>query len=327
VPDLGVRLKRVLSVYGEAGGKDACLLLHDAGDSRALIAKLARRGRGLPARVIPLEVHHPASIGIDVLLAAMSYGACQVAVLATPKESVEYGEASAKQMGFAETIVNALGYAGTHFRWLATDDVAGLEKEIWALAPAATVSKPATYNLSAEKRTTLDFAVEHLAKLAPEPQQEIALGAGALYGQVLVDTKSCTLCMACVGACPESALLDGRDRPMLKFIERNCVQCGLCANTCPEDAIALVPRLLLAAQVKQEVVLNEAEPFNCVRCGKPFGTRQMVDNMRGKLAGHSMFSGGGAPGSKLRRLQMCADCRVIDMMDNKDEATIFDAKR
>src|SRR5206468_6213259 len=283
VPDLGARLKRLLSVYAQAGGKDACLLLHNTGDSRGLIAKLARRGRGLPARVIPLEVHHPASIGIDVLLAALAYGASQIVVLATPKESAEYGEATKKQMGFAQSIATALGYEGAHFRLLATDAVAGLEKELWALAPAVTVSKPATYNLAAEKRATLEFAIEHLARLAPEPQETIALGAGAPYGQVLVDKQTCTLCMACVGACPESALVDGRDRPMLKFIERNCVQCGLCENTCPEDAIALAPRLLLTAQAKQEVVLNEAEPFNCVRCGKPFGTRQMVDNMLGKL--------------------------------------------
>jgi len=323
VPDLGARLKRLLSVYAQAGGKDACLLLHNTGDSRGLIAKLARRGRGLPARVIPLEVHHPASIGIDVLLAALAYGASQVAVLATPKESAEYGDATKKQMGFAEAIVNALGYGGVHFRLLATDAVAGLEKELWALAPAATISKPATYNLAAEKRATLEFAIEHLAKLAPRPQETIALGAGAPYGQVLVDKQTCTLCMACVGACPESALVDGRDRPMLKFIERNCVQCGLCENTCPENAITLAPRLLLTAKAKQEVVLNEAEPFNCVRCGKPFGTRQMVDNMLGKLTGHSMFAGGGA----LKRLQMCADCRVVDMMENKEEISINELRR
>src|SRR6266849_4951479 len=198
VPDLGARLKRLLSVYAQAGGKDACLLLHNTGDSRGLIAKLARRGRGLPARVIPLEVHHPASIGIDVQLAALAYGASQVVVLATPKESAEYGEAMKKQMGFAEVIVDALGYGGAHFRLLATDAVAGLEKELWALAPAATVSKPATYNLAAEKRATLEFAIEHLAKLAPRPQEAIALGAGAPYGQVLVDKQTCTLCMACV---------------------------------------------------------------------------------------------------------------------------------
>jgi ferredoxin len=323
VPDLGARLKRALSVYAQAGGEDACLLFHNAGESRALIARLARRGPGLPARVIPLEIHHPASIGMDLLLAAIAYGASQVAVLAEPKEAAEYGAALTKQMGFAESIVAGLGYGGAHFRLLATDDHAALEKDLWALAPAATISKAATYNLSAEKRTTLDFAIDHLAKLAPKPQDAIALAAGAPFGQVVVDKQTCTLCMACVGACPESALVDGRDRPMLKFIERNCVQCGLCEATCPEDAIELVPRLLLAAQAKQEVALNEAEPFNCVRCGKPFGTRKMVENMLGKLTGHSMFPGAGS----LKRLQMCADCRVVDMMENKDEMNILDVKR
>jgi ferredoxin len=323
VPDLGARLKRVLSVYAQAGGKDACVLLHNRGESRALITKLARRGKGLPARAIPLEIHHAASVGMDVLLAALAYGAGQVVVLATPREGAEYGDAVGKQMGFADAIAHALGYGGAHFRLLATDDHAVLEKEIWALAPAASVSKPATYNLSPEKRATLDFALDHLVKQAPKPQEEIRLGAGAPYGQVLVNKETCTLCMACVGACPESALVDGRDRPMLKFIERNCVQCGLCENTCPENAITLVPRLLLGAQAKQEVMLNEAEPFNCVRCGKPFGTRQMVANMLGKLGGHSMFAGEGS----LKRLQMCGDCRVVDMMENKNEVTIQDAKK
>ena len=326
MPDLGARLKRLLSVYAQAGGKDACLLFHDA-EGRSLIAALARRGRGLPARVLPLEVHHPASVGIDALLAALAYGASQAVVLAGPKEAGEYGEALRAQMGFAEAIANGLGYGGVHFRLVATAERVALEGELWGLPPAASVSKAATFNLSSEKRATLEFAIEHLAKQAPNPQEAVALGAGAPYGQVLVDRKTCTLCMACVGACPESALVDGRDRPMLKFIERNCVQCGLCEATCPEDAITLVPRLLLTAQAKQEVTLNEAEPFNCVRCGKPFGTRQMVDNMLGKLTGHSMFSGGGAPGSKLRRLQMCADCRVVDMMENKEEINISDVKR
>lgn len=332
-PDVGARLKRLLSVYAGAGGRDACILLHNTGASRELIARVGRRaagsnagahrGRGLPARVIPLEIHHAASVGIDLLLAAVSYGASQVVVAATAHESSAYGPAVERQMRFAETVVNALGYAGRHFQWLAAQDEGALEDALWALDAAATVSKPATFNVAAEKRGTLEFALEHLAKLAPEPKQEIALAAGAPWGRVDVNTKTCTLCMACVGACPESALLDGRDRPMLKFLERNCVQCGLCAETCPEDAIALVPRLLLTERAKQEVVLNEAEPFNCVRCGKPFGTRQMVDNMLGKLTGHSMFAGGGA----LARLQMCADCRVVDMMENKREATIFDVPK
>jgi ferredoxin len=97
------------------------------------------------------------------------------------------------------------------------------------------------------------------------------------------------------------------------------VQCGLCASTCPEDAIRLVPRLLLGATAREAVTLCEAEPFNCVRCGKPYGTRQMVEAMLGRLGGHSMFAGPGA----LRRLQMCGDCRVVDMMENKSEASVL----
>jgi ferredoxin len=116
--------------------------------------------------------------------------------------------------------------------------------------------------------------------------------------------------------------MDGADYPRLKFLERNCVQCGLCEQTCPEKAITLVPRLLLTDARKKEVVLNESEPFNCISCGAVLGTRQMIDSMLGKLAGHSMFAGEG----KLKRLQMCADCRVVDMMSNKHEYSILTGK-
>src|SRR5438093_12596571 len=101
-------------------------------------------------------------------------------------------------MDFAETIANGLGYGGTHFRFLATDAHAVLEKEIWALAPAASVAKPATYNLSPEKRSTLDFAIDHLAKQAPQPQEEVKLGACAPYGQLDDDDQICTLRMPLV---------------------------------------------------------------------------------------------------------------------------------
>jgi ferredoxin len=176
--------------------------------------------------------------------------------------------------------------------------------------------------LSSEKRSTLDFIFDHLLKHAPGPQDEVALARGAPYGTITVDKQKCTLCMACVGACPASALLDSKERPQLKFIERNCVQCGLCEKTCPEKAIALSPRLLLVRQAREEVVLNEAEMFACAMCGKPFATKQMIDTMLGRLAGHPMFSEAGA----LERLKMCADCRVIDLMHNAQPVSIDDLK-
>jgi ferredoxin len=311
VPDMGMRLKTALATYRGAGGKDACILFHDAREGRSELLRLGRKGKGLPARLIPIECFHVASIGIDVLLGALAYGASQVAILSTEKVADGYVEASKRQMGYAQTIVNALGYEGKHFAIL------GSVEETWEMQPAATVAKPATFNFSPEKRTTLDFAIDHLASHAPQKKELIPLPAGAPFGALTVNKQTCTLCKACIGACPESALIDSTETPSLRFIERNCVQCGLCVDTCPEDALALVPRLLMGARAKEPVTLNEAEPFNCVRCAKPFGTRQMVENMLGKLGGHSMFVGG------VRRLQMCGDCRVVDMMENKAETTIF----
>ena len=324
VPDMGRRLKTLLGTYREAGGTDACLVFHNMEDGRALVQGVGRHalrgGKGLPARAIPVEAFHIASIGIDLLLGAICYGASQVAVVSTGREAESYSAALTEQMAHAETILNALGYAGRHFELIRAEDPASLERALWAMQPAKGVSKVASFNLAAEKRGTLDFELDHLARHAPVPQEQIALARGAPFGAVVIDKQTCTLCKACIGACPEAALQDAQDAPALRFIERNCVQCGLCADTCPEGSISLVPRLLLTPQAKQPVTLNEAEPFHCVRCGTPFGTRQIIDNMLGKLTAHSMFAGGGA----LRRLQMCADCRVVDMMETKDEASILD---
>ena len=126
------------------------------------------------------------------------------------------------------------------------------------------------------------------------------------------------MCLACVGACPESALLDHAETPQLRFIESNCVQCGLCAKTCPEQAITLVPRLDLTPEARAPRVLNEAAIFACTRCGKPMGTEKLVLAMVERLRGHSMFAGA----DSLARLKMCADCRVVDLMTNERCADI-----
>jgi len=316
VPDVGARIRSLLATYAKAGGRDACLLLH-AEDARPAIAGVARRGRGLPARVIPFEVHHVASIGLDVWLAALAHGATQVAVLATGAEAPQYREALQKEMGFAEAIVQALGYQGTHLQVI---DAASLEAALWSWTPALAVRVPATFAFTAEKRSTAYLAIDHLARHAPVPQREIPLPGGAPFGTIAVNRDACTMCLACVGACPEGAILDNQQTPQLSFIETKCVQCGICSATCPEAAITLTPRLSLAPEARQPRVVNEAVVMHCVSCGKPLGTEKMIASMLAKLAGHSMFS---APGA-LDRLKMCADCRVVDLMKNERGIDIRD---
>ena len=319
VSDLGARVRTVLQTYDRAGGRDAVLLFHNAADGRALVGQLARRGRGLPANVIPLEVHHIASLGLDTMLGCLVMGAAAVRLLAAGSEGEEYLAALREQLGFGRAILAGLGYGEDHLGLIEAADGGKLAAAVWNL-PRPRGIPVASFNLSNEKRTTLEFVFDHLHAHAAQSSDEIALPAGAPYGRVEINRQTCTLCLACVGACPEGALLDAKDAPQLKFIERNCVQCGLCEKTCPEDAITLSPRLLLTRQATSAVVLNEAEPYQCVRCGKPFATRQMIENMVGRLGAHSMF----ATDAAKRRLQMCADCRVIDMMENKAETSILD---
>jgi ferredoxin len=322
VADRGAQLRAALGAYRATSPAPASILFHNGTDGRAQLDATLNAGAGLPAHVLPIENWHTASVGIDVMLGAIAYGAKQVVLLMAGSEAPAYRDALEKQIATAQVILNSLGYSGKHFAVLAPQTAADIAAFFAANPGGEAVASPAAFHLSNDKRGTLEFVVEHLLKSAKAKPAEIALPAGSLYGRVNVDVKKCTLCLACAGACPESALMDGGDYPRLKFLERNCVQCGLCEKTCPENAISLTPRLLLTDLRKQEVTLNETEPFDCITCGKALGTKAMIDNMLGKLAGHSMFQGVG----KLNRVKMCADCRVVDMMSNKAEYSVLTGK-
>jgi ferredoxin len=286
---------------------------------------------GVPARVLPVGVWHTASIGIDLWLAAFAQGANQVWVLLSGEEAPEYRAALGEQMAVADAVLAGLGYGDRHFKLIEARDIAQLDAALRE-APATGVARAATFNAQADKRATLELVIDHLLAQAPQrvasspaPQRSEAIAlpaAGAPFGSLQVSAAACTMCLSCVGACPEGALLDNAERPQLRFIEKNCVQCGLCATTCPEHAITLEPRLWLADDGKARKaarVLHEVEPFACVRCGKPFGTLRAIEAMIGKLAGHAAFQGAAA-----ERLRMCSDCRVIDMHTNPNEVRITD---
>ena len=323
----GRRIRTLLSTYLKAGGRNPALLIHSREAGARLIGSLGRLAatdagvKGVPARVMPFDVWHTASVGIDLWLAAIAHGASQVWVLMTDEEAPSYRQAVAEQIEVAQAILVGLGYAGAHLRIVSATDPRALDAALQAV-PARGVEKPATFSVQVDKRATLDLALDHLLAQAPRVLDEIALPKASPLGSIIVDTDACTLCLACIGACPEAALADNPDRPQLRFIEKNCVQCGLCELTCPEDAIRLQPRLWLAdagKARKQMRVLNEAAPFVCVRCGAPFGTVKAIEAMLGKLAGHSMFRGAAA-----ERLKMCSDCRVIDIHTNPNEVRITD---
>ena len=333
----GVRLKTILSTYAKAGGRQATLLFHSQESGQQAIEALGRAAQlgkilhGVPANVIAQPLWHTASLGLDLWLSAIAFGATQVAVLITDEEAPAYVQGLSEQMAVAQAVLHGMGYTGVHFHLVhlqggqGTQALAALDARLQQLS-RNQVMAPATaarFAVAQEKRSTLDMALDHLMSQAPAPLPEaIELPAkGSPFGNLIVNADTCTLCLSCVSACPASALQDNPERPQLKFIEKNCVQCGLCATTCPENAISLQPRLLLTPQRKEARVLNESQPYQCIRCSKPFGTLKAIESMLGKLAGHAMFQGAAAD-----RLKMCSDCRVIDIYSADNELKITDIR-
>jgi ferredoxin len=307
------KLRTLLAAYREADGAQPILLLHDEGHGGALIDALARHGDGLPANVLPLAVNEVTQIGLETIAAAFAYGAGALRLLLRARARHDV-TGLMRTLALAEPILAGLGYGAGVAAAIETDDPFALGDALRAIVPAVPTIRPAGFLPAGAKRDVLRQALRELFHAAPAPVDLIALPAGAPFGKVDINVEGCTLCLACVAACPTGALGDDPDRPTLRFTEDACVQCGLCQATCPDKVISLAPQLDFRATAAAARVLKQEEPFLCIRCSKPFGTKSTIERVAAKLEGkHWMFSG---PNSRLEVLKMCEDCRVIAVTED-----------
>ena len=79
------------------------------------------------------------------------------------------------------------------------------------------------------------------------------------------------------------------------------------ATLCEREEDEGFDRLDFSIAAQDYRIIKEEEPFECVRCGKPFGVRSSVERMIDKLSGHAMFS----DEARLNLIKMCDDCRII----------------
>lgn len=297
-------IQKLLHAYKEAGGARPALLFHDHEHGKHTLAEMLPQ---LPDNFLPIELEEIASAGQEVWLASLATGAGQILLLDTPAVPDSMRALLKREVKLTQTILSGLGYSESQLQFI---DVASLTtrfpepaEHLFGLIPNTTQVTPDT------KRDTLFVALEHLIEHAPQPLPEhLTLPAGSPFGQVTIDSSSCTLCLSCVAVCPTQALTSGGEKPALNFTEQNCVQCTLCERACPENAIQLESRLLLTDTRNQPIEIHADEPFECITCSKPFAPRRTVEKMIEKLSEHRMFQG-----TALNRLSMCEDCRVKDI--------------
>jgi ferredoxin len=307
------QLRVLLSTYRDAGGKEPIVLLHDATHGEELIDALARHGEGLPANVLPHAVNEVTQVGLEAVAGAFAYGAAAVRLLlrTKPKHDVS---GIARTISYLEPMLVGLGFGAGLVATVETDDPDQLGAALRAIEPGAPVKAPASFQAVGAKRDVMKLALRELHRAAPAPVDVIALPAGAPFGKIEVNVEGCTLCLSCVSACPTGAIMDNPEQPMLRFAEDACVQCGLCQATCPEKVISLVPQMDFTAVTAPARVLKQEEPFHCIKCGKPFGTKSTIERVTAKLEGrHWMFKG---KPQRLDVLKMCEDCRVIAMTED-----------
>jgi ferredoxin len=258
--------------------------------------------------VLPFSVNEVTQAGLETLAAAFVFGAAAVRFLlrSRPRHDVS---GLTGTIALAEPILNGLGFGVDRVKLLETDDPDALGSMLRAIATMEPAPRPGSFRpMGGDKRSALRFALGELRRAAPAAPEMVPLPAGAPFGAVEIDVVGCTLCLACVSACPTGALTDNQDQPMLRFTEVSCIQCGLCKATCPESVITLRPRLDFRATAASPRILKAEEPFCCIRCGKPFGIKSTIERVTAKLADkHWMFKD--SPG-RLELIKMCDDCRV-----------------
>ena len=252
-------------------------------------------------------------VGPDVLLATLAYGAASVALAGDARRPAPLKEALVQQMRLGTAIVKGAQLpAECLFYTEGCDTLPDI-----AAVPWATNAEPASFSLDQNRRTLLRLAAESLLVQNGVGQRSIDLSAPAPFGTIAV-APSCSLCMACVSACPAGALVADGKTPRLVQIEARCHQCGICRGVCPEECLSLMPRFLYDSSAAEALrVVHEAEPFTCVVCGQAFASATMVSRMQAKLAAHWMYRSD----QQQRRLQMCRTCRTRDVFNTGDYQT------
>ncbi|NMT63191.1 4Fe-4S binding protein [Marinobacter orientalis] len=280
-------------VYREHTDEAPRLVFHTLGAGADNIAFLARYYDGLADDLIPLGLEHVDRVGHAEIMAAFGAGYAEVLVLADNEID---RRAVTAEVELAQAMLKGTQNSPGRVRVIAAEELGAAGDN------AGRVSDPVL--LVGGRR---DITRVTVGAMADKVEAPIPLPKGAPYGAIEINSDKCTLCLACVSLCPTGALGDHPDRPEVQFTENACVQCGVCESTCPETAITLIPQLDLSKDALSARALHGEEPFECIKCGTPFGVASTINRIVEKLENlHWMYTNS----DNVQLIKMCDDCRV-----------------
>lgn len=305
--DLLSNIRILLRTYAQQGGQEAVIAFVTETDEGA--ACLSEQNN-----ILSIRIEELASVGLETWLSVLAYGARTVLLVDNGSLPEKVAQQLHRQLEIAGEILSAMNYDPDSIQLVTITDM--LQRQP-VLMPEMIA---ASFSASDGKRQAAFFAIDHLYQQAAKTRPMVTLNSGAMFGSVSID-KQCTLCQACVSACPGKALHSGHGVPQIQFVEANCLQCGMCTRTCPENAITITPRLLFDREQRNKSrILHEESAVECISCGKPFATASVIENILIKLQHHSMFQSKRAR----NRLRMCEDCRVVDVVQDSEAMAKLD---
>ena len=356
--ELGKRIRTMLATYARAGGRDAALLIHSQEAGASVIETLGRAARidaalhGLPARVLPLEVWHTASVGIDLWLAAIAFGAAQVWVLVTHEEAPAYREAIDAQMKVAQAILAGLGFVGEHFRIVGAGEVsrlqAGADASGPATSPAPLRSAPTEPAPAASRRGAAssrrgdgsarrdlrrsarqaDDARPRLrasaARSADAGRRDRAADAGRGAEPVRRGRRRQGHLHLVPGVrrrLPEGALVDHPDSPRLQLHREELRPVRSLREHLPRrrDHARAAPAARRRRQGAAADRASSTKPSRFAASAAPSRSARCARSRRWSASSPATRCSRAAPRSGL---QMCGDCRVIDLHSDPGEVRI-----
>ncbi|MBT3352678.1 MAG: 4Fe-4S binding protein [Nitrospinaceae bacterium] len=275
----------------------------------ALATQLHQGGEGnanFPAGWLPVEVPCLGMVTPSWILQSLSRGATAVGLLPCRADECKYGDREGLEgrVDYCRTLMKKIGLSEDSVRLFGLEE---LEDFVPSNGDILVASTNGTNGTSASL-ANIDFSPAGNGKacLKMAAQQnfspEMVLTHTHSPNGVIEVLDGCTLCGACVNACPADALKLEPDETgiSLKFSSLSCVACAGCLNVCPENIMALEKKTDFMALTQESKLLFRDTAPRCENCGEPVAPKAMLDRIGGILEDHPALSA---------LSKYCLDCR------------------